>query len=57
MADDMKNKPKHGDIWLNLISGAEYIWDETDQLWHNNKKYPYGPNPMGFLGDGVTDGP
>lgn len=53
----MTDKTKHGETWLNPISGAEYIWDERDQLWYHTDKYPYGPNPMGFLGDGVTDGP
>lgn len=48
---------KSGDVWINPISGCKYIWNEFDQRWHSTNEYPYGPNPMGFLGDGVHDGP
>lgn len=45
----MSEKPEVGDIWINPISGAEYTWD--GEHWVKTGKYPYGPNPMGFLGD------
>ncbi len=40
-----------GDKWLNLISGLEYEWD--GEKWVSTEEYPYGTNPMGFLGDGT----
>jgi hypothetical protein len=52
---DKKHKHKIGDIWLNPISGLEYAWD--GKQWVSTGKYPYGSNPMGFLGDGTQDGP
>lgn len=46
-----KEKPKIGTIWINPISGLEYKWN--GKVWMSTGKYPYGTNPMGFLGDGT----
>jgi hypothetical protein len=42
---------KDGDIWINVISGMEYRWDAKQGLWIKTGNTPYGPNPMGFLGE------
>lgn len=43
----MDDKPKVGQTWLHIISGLLYKWDGKN--WISTGKYPYGPNPMGFL--------
>lgn len=48
MAKD-KDQPKKGDKWINPISGLQYKWD--GKQWVSTNKYPYGTNPMGFLGE------
>lgn len=40
-----------GQEWINPISGLEYRWDAKQKLWVSTKRYPFGPNPMGFLGE------
>lgn len=42
-----------GAIWLNQISGAEYRWDAAAKLWRKTGRYPFGPDPMGMISDGV----
>lgn len=46
-------KHKHGDEWLNPISGLLYKWDAVAEHWKSTGTYPFGTNPMGFLGDGA----
>ncbi len=48
-----KAEPEHkiGDGWINPISGMEYRWNGN--VWVSTGEYPYGSNPMGFLGDGA----
>lgn len=45
------SSPKRGRQWMNPISGLLYRWDARKQRWVSTGIYPYGANPMGFLGD------
>lgn len=53
MVIEAKEKYRDGEIWINPISGLEYKWDAKANVWRSTKRYPFGPNPMGFLGDGA----
>jgi hypothetical protein len=45
--------PREGETWINPISGQEYKWREAKGGWVPTGRYPFGSNPMGFLGDGA----
>jgi hypothetical protein len=38
-----------GTEWINPVSGLLYRWD--GRCWKSTGRYPYGPNPMGLLGE------
>jgi hypothetical protein len=38
---------------VNPVSGLEYKWD--GKVWVSTGRYPFGPNPMGILGDGTYE--
>lgn len=40
---------KHGDKWLNMVTGAEYKWDAIREMWIITGESPYGADPMGFF--------
>lgn len=48
-ATEPAEKRKHGDEWLNQISGQIYRWDAIAEHWVPTGKYPYGSDPMGLI--------